>query len=315
MLKKELVELLGVGEASLIMGPIDDYVQAVATERDLPEFPIAACALRIEEAGPALRAVLMRAADGESLTADEKTLLFRGIHILGAARDRQAFQPLLRFLRRPAEEVDHLLGDTVTECLARIVVGVFDGEAGALFAIIADRAIDSFIRDALLGAAAFLTWEGRIDRDRMRRFLERFHDELLADDEDFAWAGWVQAVGLLGMRDLAPLVLRAWDEGRIPEDVLGRHHFEDDLAAAERAPEDAGRFDSENVGYIEDVLASLIGTAHASAYEDLPSDSAGGTAWEDYPTEPFVNPLRHVGRNDPCPCGSGKKYKKCRLAA
>lgn len=22
-------------------------------------------------------------------------------------------------------------------------------------------------------------------------------------------------------------------------------------------------------------------------------------------------PARHVGRNDPCPCGSGKKFKKC----
>ena len=25
------------------------------------------------------------------------------------------------------------------------------------------------------------------------------------------------------------------------------------------------------------------------------------------------NPFKHVGRNDPCPCGSGKKYKKCCL--
>jgi uncharacterized protein YecA (UPF0149 family) len=25
------------------------------------------------------------------------------------------------------------------------------------------------------------------------------------------------------------------------------------------------------------------------------------------------NPLKNVGRNDPCPCGSGKKYKKCCL--
>ncbi|MCF6115630.1 SEC-C domain-containing protein [Mesorhizobium muleiense] len=24
--------------------------------------------------------------------------------------------------------------------------------------------------------------------------------------------------------------------------------------------------------------------------------------------------MRHVGRNDPCPCGSGKKAKKCCLA-
>lgn len=27
--------------------------------------------------------------------------------------------------------------------------------------------------------------------------------------------------------------------------------------------------------------------------------------------EPYVNPFAKIGRNDPCPCGSGKKYKKC----
>ena len=30
---------------------------------------------------------------------------------------------------------------------------------------------------------------------------------------------------------------------------------------------------------------------------------------------PAVNQFRDVGRNDPCPCGSGKKFKKCCLAA
>jgi preprotein translocase subunit SecA len=30
-----------------------------------------------------------------------------------------------------------------------------------------------------------------------------------------------------------------------------------------------------------------------------------------------AKPVHHdkVGRNDPCPCGSGKKYKKCCLAS
>ncbi|WP_373690902.1 SEC-C metal-binding domain-containing protein, partial [Endozoicomonas sp. SESOKO4] len=28
-------------------------------------------------------------------------------------------------------------------------------------------------------------------------------------------------------------------------------------------------------------------------------------------TEPFVRESRKVGRNEPCPCGSGKKYKQC----
>jgi hypothetical protein len=29
------------------------------------------------------------------------------------------------------------------------------------------------------------------------------------------------------------------------------------------------------------------------------------------PKTPIVNTTPEVGRNDPCPCGSGKKYKKC----
>ena len=27
--------------------------------------------------------------------------------------------------------------------------------------------------------------------------------------------------------------------------------------------------------------------------------------------EPVRNALKDVGRNDPCPCGNGKKFKKC----
>jgi len=33
-----------------------------------------------------------------------------------------------------------------------------------------------------------------------------------------------------------------------------------------------------------------------------------------YDNEPYVRPEPKIGRNDPCPCGSGKKYKKCCLA-
>lgn len=33
------------------------------------------------------------------------------------------------------------------------------------------------------------------------------------------------------------------------------------------------------------------------------------------PQAPFVHKAAKVGRNDPCPCGSGRKYKKCHGAA
>lgn len=31
----------------------------------------------------------------------------------------------------------------------------------------------------------------------------------------------------------------------------------------------------------------------------------------DHSQLPFVRDAPKVGRNDPCPCGSGKKFKKC----
>ncbi len=45
----------------------------------------------------------------------------------------------------------------------------------------------------------------------------------------------------------------------------------------------------------------------ARARASLPGEDEG-------PLPPPVEPIhaeKAVGRNDPCPCGSGKKYKKC----
>jgi hypothetical protein len=255
--KQELESLLSRGGDVPDLGKIEDHLHAVASEVQLPSLAIAICAARIEEAAPGLRAVLVRAADGETLSNSDRILVFRGLYILGAARDEEAYRPLLRLLRRPEPEVEHLLGDAVTEGLAMIAAGVFDGDADTLLDAISDRSIDEFARKALFGAATFLAWEGRIPLDRMRRFLEQFHDLRLAADEDHAWIGWLDAIALLGLREMAPLVHGAWDEGRIAPGALDRSDFEGDLSAAERAPDDIARFRRAGLGYIEDVIEAL----------------------------------------------------------
>lgn len=40
--------------------------------------------------------------------------------------------------------------------------------------------------------------------------------------------------------------------------------------------------------------------------------SKGVPKWESESDGTYVRTERKIGRNDPCPCGSGKKYKKCR---
>jgi uncharacterized protein YecA (UPF0149 family) len=52
-------------------------------------------------------------------------------------------------------------------------------------------------------------------------------------------------------------------------------------------------------------LASLYGLPDLDKLAKRASRSRG--TWEP------VTPADAVGRNDPCPCGSGRKYKKCCL--
>nr|WP_249810267.1 SEC-C metal-binding domain-containing protein [Bradyrhizobium sp. 157] len=112
-------------------------------------------------------------------------------------------------------------------------------------------------------------------------------------------------------RDLVPLVDNAFREERIPEEWIAE--FDDEIAEAERAPDDIDRFTQNNLGYIEDVLVALDWTRGA---EDVFEDGDDEAPWAEfaYPSEPIRNPWRNVGRNYPCPCGSGKKFKKCCLA-
>lgn len=285
--------------------PMDQAIEALATVRETPVVAFGVCLARIGEALPALLDVLNRAATHGLRLERDRTLLFRAVHILGGARQAATCQPLLRFLRRPAEEVDAALGDTVTETLSRIVAGVFDGDAPALFAAIADRRIDESARWSLLTAAAFLTWDNRIDADAMHAFLRRFGMEKLAPPLDAAWIGWGEAVAMLGLADLAGDVERVW--GDFPPGLTDLAFFKETLADAQADPADPGRFEARNAGYIEDVLQSLEWT--------LPFEDGDEPYHPDAVQQPYVNPLRNVGRNDLCPCGSGRKYKKCCGAA
>jgi len=75
----------------------------------------------------------------------------------------------------------------------------------------------------------------------------------------------------------------------------------EELAAAEE-PEAP-----KNIQYQHAEFAGGGDTAPAAAAETEPE---GGVAVAER-AQPFVRPGDKVGRNDPCPCGSGKKYKQC----
>jgi uncharacterized protein len=110
---------------------------------------------------------------------------------------------------------------------------------------------------------------------------------------------------LFADEDVLPLlvvILSLLRDENLPEEMRAQSPFRD-------MPED--RRDRMRRAAVE-MLAEIVPALHAHALgmdEDADADLD-----DDAPHDPYVRTAPKVGRNDPCPCGSGKKHKKCCLA-
>src|SRR5215210_9341998 len=131
-------------------------------------------------------------------------------------------------------------------------------------------------------------------------------------------SGWVLAIALLGLEELSDVVRQAFARGLIDPMVMGSDDFRRDLERTLADPARMASFEYDQIGPLEDAIGELSGwyTFSDAAKQDqdrwATSPEDAGLAFADTPL-PFVDPFKGVGRNDPCPCGSGKKYKKCCL--
>lgn len=275
---------------------MDDAVliAELAASTHLPKAALRAALERPALLAPETLRLLDKAATAEELEEGEANLLFWGLHVLAHARDTRALAPLLRLLRQDEDTLDAYLGDAVTSTLSKVVASLFDGDPEPVFALIRDSTVDDAVRQALFSACVTLCQTGRIERDAVHALLVRFDDAKAAVEEGAAWIGWEETIALLGFRDLAPRVEAARRDGRITDEISDAGWFKEALRKAVNRPNDLRRFDAWSFGTLDDPLADLAWTEEGAGL-------------------PQQNPYRDVGRNDPCPCGSGKKFKKCCL--
>ena len=243
------------------------------------------------------------------------TPLFFIFHLLGEWREEAAYRPLARLLRLPGSEVDALFGDGITTTSHRVMAAVFDGDPEPLYDIILDPNAEEFIRAGMCEALAMVTLRGKLDRAVAGRFLRDAFMELQPQRQNYVWVGWQSAIAMLGMGELKILVEKAFDRGFIDSHILGFEHFEEDLRRGIEHPGEPRLPDDRDITLFGDTVEELSGwycfTEHYREDQErwrrqAEADSARSQRLE--------NPFRGIGRNDPCPCGSGKKFKKCCLA-
>lgn len=266
------------------------------------------------QATPTLLAMLAACAKPGDLADRESVGGFYAGVLLAGMRETRAF-PIICALARNGDRLDELFQDFGSEYLHRLLVGIDGGDARALFAIARDMHADPIIRASFLQA---WTWHA-VQGDRAAEFEEatELRETFVGEDHALLWHEWALALIALDAAKAAPLIVEVCGRGSIDRSFAEEGDYLAEAAAWREDPD--GRRSTyfiEN-GPIADPVATLerwiatLERAHEAGDED---ERGGDDAVAGDSDRPADNPLRHVGRNEPCPCGSGKKFKKCCLA-
>ncbi|MBL8325224.1 MAG: UPF0149 family protein [Rubrivivax sp.] len=244
------------------------------------------------------------------LESDSSLPIFAMI-FLGCWRDTRAWRPLLALARLGEATLEEIFGDTITETYGRALASVCDGDLAPLAELLRDETLAFWARIALFDAWRVRVLEGDADAAPLEALALELgqrcaagltaprarHTEPLVIDEVANLACDLSLPNLVGP-------VREWfDRGFIDTGMMDRGFFETEFA---RALEDKCREMRERRrGYLTDVETE---TSWWSTFAE--DDDRWAPRPSPLPTT-IVRTEPKIGRNDPCPCGSGRKYKKC----
>lgn len=237
--------------------------------------------------------------------------------LLAEWRETRAYRPLAKLLRRDPEFLDALLGDSITEASARVMAGVFDGDLQPLFDILLDDTADSFLRGEMFDTLAIVALGNPDLQPRITQFLIDFFDLTDTVTGEEVWWSWAECIAALGLANMETAVRAVFASGLITPD----HSRIEDFTERLQATVDAGRPDwftgTTSNTLITDTIAELE-QWYGFSSEYLAQKATGRLNVVSALMPRSGDPLNGVfsgkiGRNDPCLCGSGKKFKKCCL--
>ncbi len=234
--------------------------------------------------------------------------------LLAEFEDTRAFDVIADLFTLPAELCEEISGDFVTEDLGRLLVSVCGGRIEPLARIIEDRARWEYVRGAALSAIRALVQRGHVTREDAIAYLRELIGERLEREPSAVWDDVASVALDLYAQELFNDVRRLMREGLVDPwsisirdvDRAERAGLEAALAALDRNP---------HLWPVRDIVAETEWWHCYAEREERDRDWVPDAEDLAAVTQPALPPPQalKIGRNDPCPCGSGKKHKKCCL--
>ncbi|EGV27664.1 protein of unknown function DUF1186 [Thiorhodococcus drewsii AZ1] len=284
---------------------IEDIKQQLETmDRTFPEAAVRAAVEQREAITPVLLDCLRSAADDPRKVADTQGAMLHmyALYLLAQFRERAAYPLVVKLFSAPGDLCLDLAEDFVTEDLYRVLASVCGGDLDPIKGMIEDREVNEYVRSACMRTLVALVEWGELEREPVIEYFRSLFNGKLERDSDFLWGALVSACCDLYPEELLPEIERAFADGLVDTFFIQM----DSVERAMAEDKDQATRSAKEKGPIEDTVSEMNWWAYI---RDTPKVAK--------PAPTFVphTPIQSVkvGRNDPCPCGSGKKYKKCCL--
>ncbi len=243
----------------------------------------------------------------EASIAKDDSLKIFGLYLLAQFQEKKAFPLLIEYCKR--SDLDYEIGDVITEALDKILYSTYDGNDFLIKSLIECEEADTFARIAALKVYATVKIVNKEGREELIKYVSDVMDEeqkKMEQDEDYDIDFSTFILSIIQdvkLREVLPKAEAFYEMDMVDISVYGYYD------------EFVNFFYTQGTKMVENVKTVAEEISNWAWFEQEKPEKRYSEKELQRMLSKEMEPEKQkkIGRNDSCPCGSGKKYKHCCL--
>jgi hypothetical protein len=299
--------------AEEILAKLDTYDYATFQREALQ-----AAILQQEAITPRLLSIIERIANNPQFLDENPDYMgfTYALYLLAQFREKRAYPLIVQYFSQldTGTEALDATGDLVTEDLNRILASVCQGDLNLIKQLIEDSKHNEFVRSAALESLVVLYNRDQLTREELITYFQSLINDKLEQEEDPSfWAALANCCYEIYPEELYGALVECFERDLVDSSMIDKKDIDRSMRMGKEQILAKLKADRHSQ-FVDDVITEMEWWA---CFHPEPTSTRSKTipsAGFDYDRSTNQKPREvKIGRNDPCPCGSGKKYKKCCL--
>jgi hypothetical protein len=308
--------------AGMVLPDLDEILDSLRDPNALPSDSLRLAVLQRDVLIPRLVGEI------EKFTVDyqkyqQDCLPIIGLYLLAECQARDVLPTVLECFALDDKFGGYELGDLITENGAAILATFPDADLRVLEAFALRSDISPWARVAALRAMVILAAWNRVSRKEVvQRFTRFFRESSFSRSDKLTWAQLVDVCYELHPGEFMDWIRSLYEHGSIDPIIVSLRELEEqaDRSVLRVMQETASNYPPitntvTSISYWARFYESRHGPVHPRPGQpgdlSVPDRASAQSEPQTPGSSSTLTSTAQVGRNDPCPCGSGKKFKKC----